>query len=124
MQGIEKLKITIRRGDWCWNERHSPFGINPQRGNGDAAGMRGDWEAEQRRQVIPWRKEGWGYAFGNLKSLKELEIEYETSGDKAGELGNIVEKAKTWRFPLEDGRVLSTEGLQAKESKWRSSVRY
>ena len=32
MQGIEKVKITIRRGDWWWNERNEQLGINPQRG--------------------------------------------------------------------------------------------
>ena len=60
MQGISKLKITIRRGDWWWNERNAPLGINPQRGNGDVVRMRQDWEAERRGQVIEWRRDGWG----------------------------------------------------------------
>lgn len=122
MQGIEKLKITIRRGDWWWNERNARLGINPQRGNGDEAQMHRDWNAEKRGQVIAWREDGWGCAFGNLKELKELEMEFETSEDKAVELGKIVEKAKTWRFPLKDGKALSTEGLEAKTWKWRGPL--
>ena len=122
MQGVEKLKITIRRGDWWWNERNAPLGINPQRGNGNAHQMQQDWEAEKRGMVIPWRESGWGSAFGNLKGLKELEMEFETSEDKVAELGKIAEKAKTWKFPLKDGKVLSTEGLESKTWKWRGPM--
>ena len=122
MQGIEKLKITIRRGDWWWNERNAPLGINPQRGNGDAAQMQRDWESERQGQLITWRKDKWGCAFGNMAALKELEMEFETSEDKAVELQRIVEKAKTWKFPLQDGKVLSTEGLESNELKWRGPM--
>jgi hypothetical protein len=122
MQGVEKVKITIRRGDWWWNERNSPLGINPQRGNGDEAQMQRDWEAERRGITIPWRQGGWGCAFENLKGLRELEMEFETSEDKVAELGRIVEKAKTWRFPLKDGKVLSTEGLEENMWKWRGPM--
>jgi hypothetical protein len=122
MQGIEKVKITIRRGDWWWNERNAPLGINPQRGNGNAIQMQRDWEAEKRGTVIAWRESGWGCAFGNLQGLKELEMEFETSEDKVVELGKIVEKARTWKFPLKDGKVLSTEGLEANTWKWRGPL--
>jgi len=37
LQGMEKLKITIRRGDWWLNEKNVPLGINPQRRNGNHA---------------------------------------------------------------------------------------
>lgn len=124
MQGVERLRITIRRGDWWWNERNAPLGISPQRGRGEWREMRADWEAEERGEAVPWRGDGWGCAFGNLRGLRELEIEFETSEDKVGELAKIVQKAKTWRFPMGDGRVLSAEGLEAKEWKWRSPLCY
>ena len=123
MQGIQKLKITVRRGDWWWNERNAPLAINPKRGNGDAAQMHRDWDLERRGQINPWKEGGWGTAFGNLRSLKELEMEFETSEDKVVELEEIVEYAKTWRFPLKDGKVLSQEGLQEKW-KWRAPMCY
>jgi hypothetical protein len=28
---VEKLKLTIRRGDWWWNERNAPLYIHPKR---------------------------------------------------------------------------------------------
>jgi hypothetical protein len=30
MEGIEKVKITLRRSDWWWNENNYPLGINPK----------------------------------------------------------------------------------------------
>lgn len=33
MQGIEKLTLTIRRGDWWYNESNAPLVLNPQRGD-------------------------------------------------------------------------------------------
>jgi hypothetical protein len=56
--------------------------------------------------------------FQELKSLKELDIELETSEDKVADLMAIVEKAKTWKCPLKNGMVLSTEGLQTKTTKY------
>ena len=122
MQGIEKVKVTIRRGDWWFNERNTPLGISPQRSDGNAVHMQRDWEAEKRGLAIPWRAGGWGCAFGNLKGLKELEMEFETTEDKVVELGKIVENARTWKFPLNDGKVLSTEGLEGKTWKWRGPL--
>ena len=100
------------------------MGINPWRGNGDTEGMYQDWESLKRGEVIPWRQDGWGCAFGNLHSLKELQMEFETSEDKLAELENLVEIAKAWRFPLEDGKFLSTEGLEEKKWIWRGPVCY
>ena len=51
-------------------------------------------------------------------------MEFETSEDKVAELAKIVEKAKTWRFPLKDGKVLSTEGVEAKEWTWTAPLCY
>ncbi|CAG8961654.1 hypothetical protein HYFRA_00006191 [Hymenoscyphus fraxineus] len=125
LQGMEKVTITIRRGDWWWNERNAALEINPQRGHSSEAGvMKADWEAERRGQVIPWNENGWGCAFSKLKSLRELVIEFETSEDKKEELMAIVEKAATWRFPLNEGAVLSTEGAKAYVRTWEAPKIY
>jgi len=121
LQGIEKLKITIRRGDWWWNESNEPLGINPQRGDGSFAQMLQDWKSSS---PIPWREDGWGCAFRNLKGLKELELELETSEDKVDELKAIVKHAKEWKFPLGEGMCLSADGLEPKSTEWRSTDIY
>ncbi|KAK0118275.1 hypothetical protein ONS95_012574 [Cadophora gregata] len=114
LRGVEKVKIAIRRCDWWWNERNHPLAINPYRGNADTSQMMGDMVASKEGNVPEWNAEGWGAALGKLPVLKEVEIELETSDDKVDELMAIVEWAKGWRFPLKDGRVLSTEGVRAK----------
>jgi len=124
MQGIEKLKITIRRGDWWWNERNAPLGINPQRGDGDSAQMIRDWAAEKYGRPVRWNPSGWGCAFAELKGLKKLEIELETSDDKKDELMAIVEKAKTWKFPFGENLVLSAEGMPISTSTWQGPMCY
>lgn len=122
MRGVEKVKVTFRRGDWWNNEYNSPLGINPQRGNADVEEMKSDWRKEREGEIIPWRQRAWGCGPNHLKSLKELEIEFETSEDKVDELKEIVEHAKTWKFPMRDGLVLSTEGLEMKTSTWRGTM--
>jgi hypothetical protein len=124
MQGIEKVKITIRRGDWWYNERNEPLGINPQRGGSNANQMKMDWETESQGQMIQWQRGGWGCAFAHLSSLQELEIEFETSEDKKTELLAIVEKAKTWRFPLKDNKFLTTEGMAMSTNTWQGPLCY
>lgn len=124
MQGLDKIKLTIRRGDWWHNESNHPLGINPQRGGSNVLGMKKDWKAEKDGRVIPWTEGRWGCAFKRLKGLKELEIEFETSEDKLNELKDIVEHAKTWKFPMRDGMVLSSERLSTKKSTWRGTMCY
>ncbi|CZT03758.1 hypothetical protein WAI453_009032 [Rhynchosporium graminicola] len=114
MNGIEKVKITIRRCDWWWNERNNPLGINPYRGNADSDQMTRDIVACKNGEVPEWNMAGWAGAFSKLPNLKELEMELETSDDKIDELVAIVEWAKMWKFPFRDGKVLNTEGVNAK----------
>lgn len=97
MQKIEKVKITIRRGDWWHNESNEPLGINPARGNANSVQMMRDWASPT---PVVWDENGWGCAFKNMKALKELELEMETSEDKAAELKAIVDHAKEWKFPM------------------------
>lgn len=118
MRGVEKVRITVRRCDWWWNERNNALGINPYRGNADTELMMRDIVAshseDESERAIEWNVEGWGGAFAKLPSLKEVEIELETSEDKVDELVAIVEWAKGWKFPLKDGKVLSTEMVVGK----------
>ena len=123
MQGIEKVKVTIRRCDWWWNERNHPLAINPYKGNADTNQMTWDIMASKEGKTLEWNMEGWGAAFAKLPKLKEVEIELETSEDKVDELVAIVDWAKGWKFPLKDGMVLSTEGVDAKDMQtWQGPM--
>ncbi|KAF4631910.1 hypothetical protein G7Y89_g6215 [Cudoniella acicularis] len=125
MQGIKKVKITIRRGDWWDNEINKALCIDPHNNNSqNVSAVHRDWAREKNGEVLKWDKTAWGFAFAKLKSLKEVEIELETSDDKKDELMAIVEKAKTWRFPMRDGTALSTKGLPEKINAWQSSMCY
>lgn len=85
MDGIEKLKITIRRGDWWYNEDNHLLYINPQQGGGTYVEMTRDWNKEKAGEIILWKENAWGAAFSKMASLKELVIEMETSEDKVPE---------------------------------------
>jgi len=105
MQGLEKITITFRRGDWWYNETNEPLGINPYRGNADVGMMKHDMKHGASHMV----DESWATGFGEIQGLKEVGIEFETSDDKKEELEQIVEWAKSWRFPMGEGKVLVTE---------------
>lgn len=120
MQGLEKIKLTIRRTDWWWNEHNEKLYIDPRRGSTNPTQMIRDVEREKEGIFQPWALNGWGGAFAQIDALKELEIEFETSSDKREELVAILERAEKWQFPLTAGRELSTEGLKVKESTWQS----
>lgn len=119
MQAIEKMTITIRRGDWWLWENGNTLGINPQRGTANGNLMRADWNREARGEVIPWDKHAWGCSFKHLRALQELEMEFETTVYEEKQLQDIVEHAKTWRFPMGEGRVLSAAGRKIHRSTWR-----
>jgi hypothetical protein len=58
MRGIQALKITIRRGDWWWNERNRPLVISPHRQTVQhhfcVGQMHEDIAQQQRGGVTPW----------------------------------------------------------------------
>lgn len=118
MQAIETIKITIRRGDWWWWKGGYPLGINAPRGNGDVPQMNCDMAAEKAGEIVPWDMGGWGGAFAQLKSIKELQMEFETSDKHKDQLVAIVNRAKTWGFPLQDGMVLSAKDYIIGEHTW------
>lgn len=128
LQGIEKIKITFRRGDWWFWENNAKLGINPQRGSAAVKTMEADWRAEDAGETIPWVDNAWGCSFKHIRALKELEMEFETSIYEEAELLRIVEHAKKWRFPmgndLKSGvkRVLSAEGQSIGRSTWRGPM--
>lgn len=125
MQGVQQLTITVRRSDWWWNERNAPLAISPKaksvQGDGD---MAREWAKEKAGEKVPWNSDYWGCAFREISGLKELVLELETVDSKVVELKEIVEKAKGWRFPMKNGTVLSSEGLEVKTTEWRSPECY
>ncbi|KAJ7752838.1 hypothetical protein DFH07DRAFT_904230 [Mycena maculata] len=100
VQGIERVKITLRSRDWWYCEHNYPFYINPHRGGGDLESMREEIAREQRGDVVPWEESGWGSSFQNMQALRVLEMEFETTLDRMGEMRTIVERAATWRLPM------------------------
>ncbi|KAE8447675.1 hypothetical protein EG329_010481 [Mollisiaceae sp. DMI_Dod_QoI] len=128
MNNVEKLKITLRRGDWWWNESNAPLYVHPKRRILSAREMLATMSLEKTKSpahngtMEEFRDSAWGSAFKQLESLKELEIEFETSDDKKAELEAIVEWAKTWKFPMKDGLVLSADGLDVKRMVWQASM--
>ncbi|CAM6103511.1 unnamed protein product [Calypogeia fissa] len=120
LQGIEKVKITLRKGDWWWSERNAPLAITPHRSGADVRLMKEDWKREKAGEVVKWDPNCWGSAFRSLKVLKELEMEFETYDFKSKELDEIVRHAVMWRFPMADGKVLSADGIgSVRSSCWR-----
>ncbi|KAF7869842.1 hypothetical protein EAF04_004626 [Stromatinia cepivora] len=108
LQNITSLKITIRRGDWWWNERNEPLAINPCRGNADIFQMRQEMECSRRGEPSNWLAGKWGTALTHMSKLEVFEMEFETSEEKREELRTIVEWARTWEFPMGERGVLST----------------
>ncbi|KAF7364770.1 hypothetical protein MVEN_00346900 [Mycena venus] len=116
---IERLKITVRRGDWWWNERGHPFMINPHRG-GYIEEYIEDVAREARGEAIPWAAGGWGGALQRLPALRELEMEFETTVDRRGELKTVVERGLRWRFPMGERGVLSNRGKGMEATEWQN----
>ncbi|KAJ7763639.1 hypothetical protein DFH07DRAFT_812644 [Mycena maculata] len=116
---VERLKITLRRGDWWWCERNYPFMINPHRG-GFLAEYNQDVVREERGEAIPWVEGAWGAALQRLPALKELEMEFETSKSRREELKKIVVRALRWRFPMGERGLLTNNGLGMEFSEWKN----
>ncbi|KAF7348180.1 hypothetical protein MSAN_01770900 [Mycena sanguinolenta] len=118
---VERLRISVRRGDWWYNERNHPFFINPHRG-GHLEQYREDIAREERGEIIPWADGGWGAALQRLPALEELEIEFETSVNRKEELKIVVHRALRWKFPMGKRGVLSNKGLGMALHEWQSET--
>lgn len=117
MQGIEKLVITIRRGDW-WNwEVNARIGINPHDGDSNIARMRSNWDAMERGEDVKWNKDGWGGSLENMKSLKELELQLEVSVDKKEELDEVLKRATKWKFPMGERGFLELDRCRSQPNE-------
>jgi hypothetical protein len=106
------------------NENNHPLAITPHSSSGPysmVAVMKEDWKKEERGEVVHWDANAWGSSLRHLKSLKELEMEFETYDYKKGELEEIIKHAMKWQFPMENGNVLrNNDGLAGvKTSTWR-----
>ncbi|KAJ9136506.1 hypothetical protein NKR23_g9816 [Pleurostoma richardsiae] len=135
---LERLRLTVRRGDWWYNESNVPLAVYPfRRVSGVHPGLQ-----LMRRAMAPPEEYGgegdpraevpeprsWGAAFAALPALRELVMDFETSEDKKAELDAIARWAATWRFPLDadEGqgggqsgrRFLSAEGNPVRKMSW------
>ncbi len=119
---MERVKITLRRGDWWSVENNAPLAIVPQRSWADVESMKDGWRLLDAGQELEWDEGCWGSSFRYLKGLRELEMELETFEWKRDELEDIVRHAVQWRFPMGDGKVLSAEGLDVKVRRWRGPL--
>ncbi|KAI1279078.1 hypothetical protein F5Y07DRAFT_48088 [Xylaria sp. FL0933] len=118
---LQHLRFTLRRSDWWDWELNEPLRINPFKGNcchGHTIGlMRSDMLAENGN--VEFAQGAWGRAFFHMPKLKTLTIDFETSEDKRDEMEAVVAWALKWKFPLLDGRHLSTGGRPASKMSWR-----
>jgi len=119
LKEIEKVKITLRRGDWWSVENNAPLAITPHRSLADVTCMRADWRTLDAGGEVEWDDACWGSAFQYLKGLKEVELELETFEWKKDELEEIVAHAVHWRFPMSEGKALSAEGQPVEVRRWR-----
>ncbi len=114
--GPEKIRITIRHTDWWYNllGENSPLALDPKR---KGRARVGDSVLDEQ----PYESGSWGSRFANLKGLKKLELELETIEVKRAELDTIIERARSWRFPLGDGKMLIMDQETTEKSVWTGS---
>ncbi|KAM0801588.1 hypothetical protein BDR22DRAFT_888482 [Usnea florida] len=114
--GPNEIRITIRHTDWWYNllGENSPLALDPKRKGRARIG-------EVVPDDQPYESGSWGSRFTNLKGLKKLEMELETTVSKSMELNTIAEKAQSWKFPLGDGNVLVMDEESTVTSSWTGS---
>ena len=114
-----RLKISIRHTDWWYNllGENSPLALDPKR---KGRAKPGAWIEEEE----PFEPGSWGQRFIYMNGLKTFELELETIEKKRGELDVIVEKARTWRFPLGDGRILVLDEEATERDAWTGSKHF
>ena len=117
--GPEKIRITIRHTDWWYNllGENSPLALDPKR---KGRARVGEWVPDDQ----PYESGSWGSRFMHLHGLKKLEMELETIEVKRTELDTIVEKARSWKFPLGDGNMLVMDEGSTEKSVWTGSKHF
>lgn len=127
---IDRLTLRLGRTEW-WTWEDPPTGMNsaqfamdPGSGTGSlhqrCTFPRMSEQAALRRQGA-WKGWGhprcWGAQVALFRGLKELECIFETFAQKVGQLDAVIECAKTWTFPMEDGYELCWDG-KVEKSSW------
>lgn len=117
----KRIVLTLRRSDW-WSWE-SPPKSNDQLGICPWRTGRTNWKQMEQEALegpeIDW--EGWGGQFRYVKGLEVLEIEFEAVDAKKPQLDRVVGRAKHWRFPTEDDKVLIWTG-QISEWSWEGAA--
>ncbi|OCK94548.1 uncharacterized protein K441DRAFT_112954 [Cenococcum geophilum 1.58] len=127
---LVKLTIRMSRTDWwTWTDAptniRSQLGLDPSIGDGSARNRPTTAVmlqlAEDRRRG-PWRGYTdplcWGNTISKFQSLKEFTLVLETFAAKKSQLDNVVQSAKTWKFPMGEHHELKYAG-KVESSTWR-----
>ena len=116
---MQRLRITVRHTDWWYNllGENSPLALDPKR---KGRARVGEWVGREEG----FEKGSWGERFGNLKGLRVLKLELETTVGKKGELDASVDKASMWKIPLGDGNVLVLDEEATEKSSWTGSKHF
>jgi hypothetical protein len=122
---------------WTWGDHPTTtdsdkqLALDPACGGGESRPLVTDMlalAAKRRAGQHPAYTTTWGAAIAGLPDLKTLELILETFSAKKHQLDNVVECAKTWKFPLKDthlelvcdGNVESTKWAKAADQDVRS----
>ncbi|KAL8718578.1 MAG: hypothetical protein Q9225_004308 [Loekoesia sp. 1 TL-2023] len=108
------LTITLRHTDWWWWEVEAPLALDPKQS--------GRPSPEKHSQPSdPFEPGSWGSTFQKVKGLQVLQvlqIELETVEGKKGELDAIVNRAKGWKIPLGDEKILILDESRTRRTGW------
>lgn len=122
MANVERLKITIRKSDWWWNERDEALSINPYTGDGQHYYVLEDILTRiNNGEKVEFAEGSWARFFAHLPKLEELIFEFESLDHKTTQLERIVTLAKGWEFPMgERGYLKAEENVESKD--WRGGM--
>ncbi|KAJ2990486.1 hypothetical protein NUW58_g2924 [Xylaria curta] len=118
---IEHLRITIRNCDWLSWENQESVVINPFRTGDESHNinlMHGDMKTDARD--VQFAPGAWGSVFSHMPKLKTLTIDFEMTKEMHTAVVPIVGWALKWRFPLQNGRHLSTGNRPPHKMSWRA----
>ncbi|CAG9992232.1 unnamed protein product [Clonostachys byssicola] len=111
---LEHLVITIRNcsrrppGRSDPSAIREPLQVNPyRRGLASWHDMTEDMESMENGDNLLMLKSGWAGIFAQFHNLKTLTIEFEHHEGFEDELGRLAQWAQKWRFPLQEGHVLT-----------------
>ena len=135
LSSAKRLTLTLRRTDWwSWeSDVGSPdrLGICPWLlGRTTCQAMEAEpinptleyIRSNMDQGVSPSGQRPFAVMIWNLPQLEVLEIEFEAEVKKKDQLAVVVDRAKGWKFPREDGSHLLWNG-EVKESRWEGLAR-